>query len=79
MDNAYPELVEALDRRGGPRFVADREIVAFDGDNTSFAALQPRIRLTTAQRKQRLARKADPWRDLAKRAGSAEAALASLR
>ncbi|MET7992356.1 hypothetical protein ABZU76_15825 [Amycolatopsis sp. NPDC005232] len=40
--------------------------------------LQPRIHLTTAQRKQRPARKADPWRDLAKHAGFAEAALASL-
>ncbi|MEU4672628.1 non-homologous end-joining DNA ligase [Amycolatopsis sp. NPDC023774] len=46
MDNAYPELVEALDGQGGTRFVADGEIVAFDGDNTSFAALQPRIHLT---------------------------------
>ncbi|MEV4599842.1 non-homologous end-joining DNA ligase [Amycolatopsis sp. NPDC049253] len=50
MDNAYPELVEALDRQGGPRFVADGEIVAFDGDNTSFAALQPRIHLTDPAR-----------------------------
>lgn len=31
-----------------------------------------------AKQKQRLARKADPWRDLAKHAGSAEAALDSL-
>ncbi|WP_432845395.1 non-homologous end-joining DNA ligase [Amycolatopsis sp. CA-161197] len=50
MDNAYPELVEALDRQGGPRFVADGEIVAFDGDSTSFAALQPRIHLTDPAR-----------------------------
>ncbi|MFI5613706.1 non-homologous end-joining DNA ligase [Amycolatopsis sp. NPDC051903] len=50
MDNAYPELVEALAERGGDRFVADGEIVAFDGDNTSFAALQPRIHLTDPDR-----------------------------
>ncbi|WP_020660853.1 non-homologous end-joining DNA ligase [Amycolatopsis benzoatilytica] len=46
MDNAYPEIVEALAAQGGPRFVADGEIVAFDGDQTSFTALQPRIHLT---------------------------------
>jgi ATP-dependent DNA ligase len=46
MDNACPELVEALEARGGPRFVADGEIVAFDGAVTSFAALQPRIHVS---------------------------------
>ncbi|GAB3387340.1 non-homologous end-joining DNA ligase [Amycolatopsis echigonensis] len=50
MDNAYPEIVEALAAQGGPRFVADGEIVAFDGDQTSFAALQPRIHLTDLER-----------------------------
>ncbi|WP_409186626.1 non-homologous end-joining DNA ligase [Amycolatopsis sp. VS8301801F10] len=50
MDNAYPEIVEALAAQGGPRFVADGEIVAFDGDQTSFAALQPRIHLTDPER-----------------------------
>jgi DNA ligase D-like protein (predicted ligase) len=46
MDASYPEIVEALAERGGPRFVADGEIVAFDGAQTSFATLQPRIHLT---------------------------------
>jgi bifunctional non-homologous end joining protein LigD len=46
MDSSYPEIVEALAERGGPRFVADGEIVAFDGAQTSFATLQPRIHLT---------------------------------
>ncbi|MGW4528910.1 non-homologous end-joining DNA ligase [Amycolatopsis sp. NPDC004378] len=50
MDNAYPELVEALARQGGPRFVADGEIVAFDGGTTSFAALQPRIHVSDPDR-----------------------------
>ncbi|UKD59153.1 non-homologous end-joining DNA ligase [Amycolatopsis sp. FU40] len=50
MDTAYPEIVEALAGQGGPRFVADGEIVAFDGDQTSFAALQPRIHLTDPAR-----------------------------
>jgi bifunctional non-homologous end joining protein LigD len=51
MDNAYPELVEALAAQGGPRFVADGEIVAFDeSGNTSFAALQPRIHVSDPAR-----------------------------
>jgi bifunctional non-homologous end joining protein LigD len=51
MDHAYPELVEALAAQGGPRFVADGEIVAFDDNgNTSFAALQPRIHVTDPDR-----------------------------
>jgi bifunctional non-homologous end joining protein LigD len=36
----YPSLREALDERGPDRFVADGEVVAFDGDQTSFAKLQ---------------------------------------
>ena len=46
MDASYPELVEALDRQGPERFVADGEIVAFDGSTTSFGKLQARIHLT---------------------------------
>jgi DNA ligase D-like protein (predicted ligase) len=46
MDATYPELVDELAERGPRRFVADGEIVAFDGDQTSFAKLQPRMHLT---------------------------------
>jgi DNA ligase D-like protein (predicted ligase) len=46
MNASYPELVAALADRGPPRFVADGEIVAFDGRQTSFAKLQARIHLT---------------------------------
>lgn len=46
MNGAYPEIVDALAGQGGPRFVADGEIVAFDGSQTSFSKLQPRIHLT---------------------------------
>ncbi|MFC4005013.1 non-homologous end-joining DNA ligase [Prauserella oleivorans] len=46
MNAAYPEIVEALAEQGGESFVADGEIVAFDGRQTSFAKLQPRIHLT---------------------------------
>ncbi|MFG3340805.1 non-homologous end-joining DNA ligase [Glycomyces sp. NPDC048151] len=50
LDERFPELVDALDERGGPAFAADGEIVAFDGTTTSFARLQPRIHLTGAER-----------------------------
>jgi DNA ligase D-like protein (predicted ligase) len=46
MDATYPELVDALDADGPERFVADGEIVAFDGSQTSFSRLQARIQLT---------------------------------
>jgi bifunctional non-homologous end joining protein LigD len=50
MNAAYPEIVNALAEQGGPRFVVDGEIVAFDGPQTSFAKLQPRIHLTDPER-----------------------------
>ncbi|MFC3495729.1 non-homologous end-joining DNA ligase [Glycomyces rhizosphaerae] len=46
LDERFPELIEALADLGGPRFTADGEIVAFDGKQTSFARLQPRIHPT---------------------------------
>src|SRR3954453_18402238 len=50
LDGTYPEIVEALAERGGSHFVADGEIVAFDGPQTSFAKLQPRMHLTNRRR-----------------------------
>jgi len=50
MGSAFPEVVEALERQQCPDFVADGEVVAFDGAQTSFAALQPRIHLTSPDR-----------------------------
>jgi bifunctional non-homologous end joining protein LigD len=50
LDRSYPELIRALEKHGESRFVADGEIVAFDGDQTSFARLQSRIHLTDADR-----------------------------
>jgi len=41
VDATFPELVEALTELGGPRFVADGEIVAFDGKD-SLTALHSR-------------------------------------
>jgi bifunctional non-homologous end joining protein LigD len=48
VDASYPEIVDALAALGCGRFVADGEIVAFDGAQTSFARLQGRIHLTGA-------------------------------
>ena len=53
MDRSYPEITSALQQYGRPRFVADGEIVAFDGDQTSFARLQARIHLTDPARIER--------------------------
>lgn len=41
----FPELVELFARQPGERFVLDGEVVAFEGDNTSFARLQQRAGL----------------------------------
>lgn len=43
LNDAYPELVEVLEDAGPGRFIADGEIVAFDGKVTSFSRLQQRI------------------------------------
>lgn len=48
VDTAYPELVEAL-REQAEQFVLDGEVVAFEGNRTSFARLQNRIHLTSAR------------------------------
>ncbi len=42
--STYPELVAALEG-DGPDLVADGEVVAFDGDVTSFSRLQERIQI----------------------------------
>lgn len=43
LSRSYPELVAALSAEPAEDFVADGEIVAFDGPRTSFAKLQGRI------------------------------------
>ena len=50
MNAPYPELVEALDQLAPAGMVADAEIVAFDGEQTSFSQLQARIGLTDPAR-----------------------------
>lgn len=41
----YPEIVEALEKEACKAFVADGEVVAFDGDVTSFSRLQQRMQI----------------------------------
>jgi DNA ligase D-like protein (predicted ligase) len=43
LNNTYPEVVEALERGGTHDVVIDGEIVAFEGNRTSFEKLQGRI------------------------------------
>jgi DNA ligase D-like protein (predicted ligase) len=50
IERTFPEIAETLAGQGGPKFVVDGEIVAFDGDQTSFAKLQPRLGLTDRKR-----------------------------
>lgn len=52
LSGTYPEVVEALAaaQPGGSRFVLDGEVVAFEGNLTSFARLQGRIGLTDPAR-----------------------------
>ena len=47
--DTYPELVDALDTRASSGIIVDGEIVAFDGNVTSFSRLQQRIGLTDAE------------------------------
>jgi bifunctional non-homologous end joining protein LigD len=53
MGSSFPEVVETLEGQGCPDFVVDGEVVAFDGAQTSFAALQPRIHLSNPDRARR--------------------------
>jgi bifunctional non-homologous end joining protein LigD len=46
MNASYPELVEAFAAQPVQQFVVDGEIVAFDGEQTSFEKLQARIHQT---------------------------------
>lgn len=43
LNPSYPELVEAFEGQPTEDFIVDGEIVAFDGNLTSFARLQPRM------------------------------------
>jgi bifunctional non-homologous end joining protein LigD len=48
LSTSYPELVEALEAEPATRFLADGEIVAFKGSQTSFERLQGRMQIHDA-------------------------------
>lgn len=50
VSHSFPEVVDSLQAQPSPDFVVDGEVVAFDGAQTSFARLQPRIHLDTADK-----------------------------
>ena len=50
LDGTYPELVEALEQSAPEGLVADGEVVAFEGEQTSFARLQGRLGITDPAR-----------------------------
>jgi len=50
VNDTYPELVEALADQPAGDFVADGEVVAFDGDVSSFSRLQGRMQIKDAQK-----------------------------
>jgi bifunctional non-homologous end joining protein LigD len=49
LNDAYPELAEALEVASRASFVADGEVVAFEGAVTSFARLQGRMQISDAE------------------------------
>src|SRR5438309_8901816 len=46
LNNTYPEIAEAIGSQALDSFIVDGEIVAFDGDVTSFSRLQRRMQIT---------------------------------
>ncbi|HLR24918.1 MAG TPA: non-homologous end-joining DNA ligase [Fodinibius sp.] len=50
LNNTYPELVEAVEEKYAGPFVADGEIVAFEGNTTSFSRLQKRINISDPEK-----------------------------
>jgi len=47
LNATYPELVDALEREDESNFVVDGEVVAFEGNRTSFARLQNRMKINS--------------------------------
>jgi DNA ligase D-like protein (predicted ligase) len=55
LNETYPELEAAIKNLGTADFIADGEIVAFDGGTTSFSRLQSRMQVTDRERARRIA------------------------
>ena len=45
LNNAYPEIADWFEERSNRDMIVDGELVAFDGDVTSFQRLQPRMQI----------------------------------
>ena len=52
-NDSFPEVVAALEAIDSPDFVVDGEVVALDGDRTSFALLQPRMHVSNPAKARR--------------------------
>lgn len=50
LNDTYPDLVDAIARQRHANFVVDGEIVAFDGNISSFSRLQERMQITYAEK-----------------------------
>ncbi len=53
LDNTYPEIVDGLAGPGTADVVVDGEVVAFEGNRTSFERLQQRLGITDAAQARR--------------------------
>ena len=53
LDGTYPQIVDVLAAERCTSFILDGEIVAFEGDQTSFARLQQRMQIADAQEARR--------------------------
>lgn len=53
LNAAYPELVDAVASCAPERVVLDGEVIAFEGEHTSFARLQSRMQIADPQRARR--------------------------
>ena len=51
--NHYPEIAEALAAQDARDFIADGEVVAFEGSRTSFARLQRRMQVRDPEKAKR--------------------------
>lgn len=54
LNDHYPELAEALAAQEAERFIVDGEIVAFEGNRTSFARLQRRMQVRDPEKALRI-------------------------
>lgn len=54
LNEAYPEIEAAVGGLTVPDFVADGEIVAFEGESTSFSRLQSRMQVTDREKARRI-------------------------